>query len=462
MNLILILTFCFSSFLSIDSGNSSPVRDAQHNANLGVNDVETGDYQWVYNTSWAVDGGSVQLLQMRDMVIDDANNVYITGMVKTGTTSNDDAFIVKFDQNGQEVWNATFDGGHYDKGYGIALDGSNGVYIAGETANSSDYNWNAFIAKYDNDGNYFWNITWDGISGGSDSARDIILDDSGAIYIAGKTENTEDDVFIAKYDTSQNLVWNTTWDGGNSEKAYGIALDTSNNIYITGDVWTDHADLLLAKFNSTGHEKWNITLDGGYGSDYSGNGIALDSSNNIYIAGSIENNTNYDSFLVAKFDNDGNQEWNYTWDGGSGDDEALDLTIGESNNVYAVGETALSASNYDVIIKKIDNSGIEKWNITYNGGWTDTCGNAIKLDAEENIYIAGDYNGQNDAFIAKYQEIIPDENPINEENPDDDGDTTSPNAAAIPGYSFPIFMTLLSLILLGLGVKRNQHLKTHH
>ncbi|MFO8020729.1 MAG: hypothetical protein R6U96_19050 [Promethearchaeia archaeon] len=362
MNLILILTFCFTSFLSIDSGNSSPVRDAQHNANLGVNDVETGDYQWVYNTSW---GG--ESLQMLDMVIDDANNVYITGEI--GPNTNDkDAFLVKFNQNGQEVWNTTLDFDERDRSNGIALDASNNIYIVGSMGTWYT-EFDAFIAKYDNHGNHLWNLTWDGESNGNDYGKDIALDASDNIYITGYSVSGDEDVFIAKFNNSGHSLWNTTWDTNTHDNSFGIALDTSNNIYITGVVYTTQTDLLLAKFDSNGNKQWNTTWDGGFGTDI-GNRIALDDSNNIYVAGNAYNGDDSD-LLLAKFDNSGNQQWNQTWDGTSGTDEGYDLLIDDSNDVYIVGNT-YGDGNYQAIIKKFDGSGTEKWNITYDGGWANT------------------------------------------------------------------------------------------
>lgn len=454
LNSILIFSLCLTSFFCFETIKEVDGNDSQNNnINLKTSDVETGDYHWVYNTSWDASSNDWAL----DMALDDNNNVYITGRTEGATQ---DALIAKFDANGQEVWNTTFDGGDYDRGYGITSDDSDNIYIAGQTVNTSDSNYNAFIAKYDSSGNYLWNVTWDGISGSSDSAQDIMLDASGNIYIAGKTRNTEDDLFIAKFDISQNLVWNTTWDSGFNERVFGMALDDSHNIYVTGELWTSQADILVAKFNSTGHEEWNITLDSGYGNEI-GKRIVLDDTKNICIAGYFKNSSGLDQFLVAKFDNAGNQEWNHTWDGGRGSDQALDLTIDDLNNIYAVGATDL---NSEVIIKKIDDQGTEKWNITYNGEWSDIQGNAITLDDAENIYIAGDYNKQQDAFIAKYQEIILDENPLNEENPDDDaatGDITPTNAAAIPGYSLTVLISAVSISLIVILIKSIKMLKVN-
>ena len=94
-------------------------------------------------------------------------------------------------------------------------------------------------------------------------------------------------------------------------------VDSSDNIYVTGstsgglDGNTNSGihDIFLVKYNSSGVKQWTKQL--GTSSTDVGNGVTVDSSDNIYVtgltSGGLDGNTNsggYDLFLV-KYNSDG-------------------------------------------------------------------------------------------------------------------------------------------------------------
>jgi hypothetical protein len=72
-----------------------------------------------------------------DIAVDSSGNLYISGHsgASWGTPVRPysvytDAIVVKLDTNGALAWTSFF-GGRYDFGYGIGLDGSGNIYLAG-------------------------------------------------------------------------------------------------------------------------------------------------------------------------------------------------------------------------------------------------------------------------------------------------------------------------------------------
>ncbi|MBA7526869.1 hypothetical protein ES705_19040 [subsurface metagenome] len=303
----------------------------------------------------------------------------------------------------------TWGGSNSDSGNGIVLDDSGNIYITGETESFGAGSDDAFIAKYDSAGNSLLNITWGGSN--SEGGNDIVLDNSGNIYITGHTYSFgagADDAFIAKYDSAGTSLLNITWGGsGGEERGYGIALDDSGNIYITGETSSFGVgswDAFIAKYDSAGNSLLNITW-GGNDNDF-GYGIVLDDSGNIYITGLTDSFAvgSWDAF-IAKYDSAGNSLLNITW-GGSNYDSGLGIALDDSGNIYITGRTySFGAGSYDAFIAKYDSAGNSLLNITWGGSDYDR-GTGIALDDSGNIYITGGTEsfgaGDRDAFIAKY------------------------------------------------------------
>ena len=232
-------------------------------------------------------------------------------------------------------------------------------------------------------------LIWNTFLGGSsyDEGDDIILDGNGNVYITGYSDaswgnpihpfSTTPDAFVAKLDSGGNLLWNTFLGGNGSDLGYGITLDATGNIYVTG--------------NSTAN--WGSPI-------------------RPYTAST-------DDAFVAKLNASGNLLWN-TFLGGTGLDEAREITIGGNGNVYVAGRSdsawggpiirAYTAS-MDAFIANVDSNGTLVWNGFLGGSAFDEA-YGIVIDGSGNLYITGysdgswgnpirGYTAFGDAFVAK-------------------------------------------------------------
>ncbi len=159
---------------------------------------------------------------------------------------------------------------------------------------------------------------------------------------------------------------------------------------------------------------WSLTW-GGINNDY-GNTVAIDSLNNIYIAGTTRpsDGSEYldEDICLIKFNSSGFQEWNLTWGGNTedfgtdigdeiGDDICQDMVIDSLDNIYILGYTApfFYPSYHEICLIKYNNSGVQQWNKTWGGNDYDVC-YAMALDSFDNIYITGKDNS--DICLLKY------------------------------------------------------------
>jgi len=218
------------------------------------------------------------------VAVDSNNNIIVAGYLGSG---NGDFLVVKYDSSGNQLWNKTAGTSATDIYDDVAVDSSDNIIAAGYTGSFGGGGMNFWTIKYDRDGNQLWNRTANG--GGHDYAYDVAVDSGDNIIVVGERNFTDTagyDCWIIKYDSNGNHLWNKTVGGDNSENCYGVAVDSNNSIIVAGDTSTFGAGLSdgwVLKYNSAGTQLWNITR-GGTSYDYA-NDVAVDSNNNIIVTG---------------------------------------------------------------------------------------------------------------------------------------------------------------------------------
>ncbi len=350
-------------------------------------------------------------------------------------------------------WARTWGGPDYDYGYGVATDGSGNVYITGNFKSTVDFDpgggdphtsngdSDCFLSKFDSSGDFEWARTWGGY--GYDRGFGVAADGSGNVYVTGgfnfnvdfdpggggsHTSNGDTDVFLSKFDSSGDFKGARTWGGSSFDQGYGVAADGSGNVYVTGnfggtvdfdpgggDQHTSNGfyDAFLSMFDSSGNFEWARTWGG---TDYEhGYRVAADGSGNVYVTGYFSGTVDFDpgggdphtsngdeDVFLSKYDSLGNFEWAQTW-GGSGPDQGYGVTVDGSGNVYITGyfrgtvdfnpesgDPHTSNGDEDVFLSKFDSSGNFKWARTWGGSNWDM-GEGVAADGSGNVYVTGNF-----------------------------------------------------------------------
>jgi hypothetical protein len=236
-----------------------------------------------------------------------------------------DIFAAKLDPSGNLGWNTFLGGSGTDEGSSIAVDNNKNVYVAGSSfatwgnpIRAYTAGFDAFAAKLDPSGNLGWNTFLGG--GEADWGYGIAVDGSGNVYVAGTSMDTWGsplraytagpysggfDAFAARLDSSGNLDWNTFLGGSGTDEGNSIAVDDNKNVYVAGDSFATWGSPLRAY--SAGNDAFAATLDssgnlglmtflGGSG-DEEIPSIAADGSGNVYMAGT--SSATWDSPLRA-------------------------------------------------------------------------------------------------------------------------------------------------------------------
>jgi VCBS repeat-containing protein len=260
-----------------------------------------------------------------------------------------DAFIAQFNSSGTALLCSSYLGGSgADTAYAVSLIASSFI-VAGGTSSSGIASSGAYQAMLNGStdgfvanltlppsGNLMQNsFTYYG--GAGDETIYGLATDATFYYVTGKTTSSStlptttnaysrslsgtEDAFVAKL-TSNSLFYGSYLGGTGTEEGYGIAYQGNNNVFVTG--LTTSADFPLQSAvqtasaggneafvtelpvgNSGGAPIFSTYLGGNL--DDQGNAIALDSINEIYVAGTTSS-TNFPTQLPAQAANRGGSD----------------------------------------------------------------------------------------------------------------------------------------------------------
>ena len=384
------------------------------------------------------------------IAVDSAQNVYVTGQYNSTTTvpintfvasstpvaspyslpisTSNDVFVIKWSGSTGAVlaW-TNLKGSGVDRGYAIAVDSAQNVYVTGQYTSTTTVPINTFVT--------------------ASVASPYTLRIS-----------TLGDVFVIKWSGSTGAVLAlTTLKGSGSDNGYAIAVDSDQNVYVTGNyistatvpintfvasstpvasgvsmgITNAASDLFVIKWNANGTLAGYSTVNGT--STDTGRGIAIDSSQNIYVSG------NYTSTLTRAINTFGTAptasavvlpvsvgtdglviKWNangtvagYSVIRGTSTDTGYGIAVDSAQNVYVIGTynstttvpintfgTSSVASGYSLPISSGNDVFVIKWSGSTGEvlAWTNIKGSGsdngygIAVDSNSNVYVAGNYS----------------------------------------------------------------------
>lgn len=394
------------------------------------------------NLLWTTYNGGALGALFRSITVDKDDNIIAVGdsasqdnIATPGTHQTElypgnnenypDAIIVKFDLNGNRIWGTYFGGESFDALTGVTTDKQGNIYTIGTTASHENistpgsfkeigdadvhHKWNGILARFDKDGNRVWATYY-----GGEHTSEIAIDNEGNIYFVGDTYSHDE---IATPGAYRENFLGTTWN-----------------------------EAFIAKFTPGGDRIWG-TYFGGYDYDF-GEGLAIDSKNNVIISGATRSDsdiatpgahketkatvTDWDAFL-AKFDSAGNIIWSTFYGGDEGESFYYNkVDVDNNDNIYLFGNTGsengistpdgyqtVKSGDADVFLAKFNPIGERIWGTYYGGNSSDF---AVDLDvnAQGEIFLIGwtysksgistpgahqtAYGGKIDAFLVKFKD----------------------------------------------------------
>ncbi len=276
----------YSTFLSGSQGDLGNGIAVDSNGNAYVTGFTNGNFPITANASQSVYGGGTDAFitkvnptgsalvystylggsdreDAQAIALDNNGTAYITGLTSStdlptsGISSSlldplylkkmgggqYDAFVSKFNANGQRNYSVYLGGSGDDKGADIAVDSAGNAYVVGTTNSTTNFPTSSpiqaanaggandtFITKLDSGGAYFRYSTYLGGSG-DDNGHRITVDNAGNAYVTGNTTSTNfptknaiqsisgggQDVFVTKINSSGSALVDSTYLGGSGD-----------------------------------------------------------------------------------------------------------------------------------------------------------------------------------------------------------------------------------------------------
>ncbi|HYV54141.1 MAG TPA: T9SS type A sorting domain-containing protein [Chitinophagaceae bacterium] len=305
-----------------------------------------------------------------------------------------------------------------------------------------------------------------GVGNGWQESFSIASDHSGNVYLSGFFEDSiltigsftltnygTNNILLAKYDSTGTVFWAKSSYGAGDNECNDIAVDNSSNSYLTGKFGAPFVSFdtdtlfkpgagtnpFLVKYDQSGNEIW---AKGGEGAGTNiGTSVAVDTSGNIYIAGSynaqnlifdsdtvINTAAGFTDVFIVKYNSAGNVIWVKNIGGILAENCSAILTD-NSGNLYITGIfsspnltlgafTLTCTGGVDLYIAKLDPSGNVLWAKSAGGSGSEY-GYNLTLDLTGNLYLTGMFSSPNlafdndtlfctgnlDAFLVKYDSL---------------------------------------------------------
>ena len=286
-----------------------------------------------------------------------------------------------------QSWMWGREGTSFYDGYGISADNKGNSYLAGEFSDTMSFGnyhlhtkyWNAFLVKYDSNGNVKWATQTNSASSLSYCLGILSAPDKGGnVYVVGDVGDTvlfgndtikqplnSYNAFLAKYDSNGNFIWVRKSNGIGSigaSSGEGIATDDSGNVYIAGNFFgvtpfgsdtlktidTVAGDIFIVKYDKNGNQLWVAKSTNAKDADITLNSLTVDDSGKVYITGYFNNQISFGSLnlndatqevFLVKYDRNGNPIWAKQSGGYDmmSSAESYGITTDEAGSVYITG-----------------------------------------------------------------------------------------------------------------------------
>ena len=373
----------------------------------------SGDFRWAH--AFGAPGADTAF----EVSVDGSDNVYVAGSHHSDLTigtelleskGSTDIFVVSYDAEGNQLWAKNWGGPYGESPRDLAVNPAGDIFITGSFTGSIVADDVTATTGVVNGLSEVFVLAIDGVSHDAlwvqafrghdhDVGTSLVADDTrstvtavsyygiltvdeeqGIVFDGGADFN----VGLIRLDQHGNVMWAQEFGGSGSEEILGMGMDDWGTVYITGVfsevanfggpdlVGTSGHDVMLAAYNSGGVHLWSRAFTG-EGTDQ---GLDLEvGDNGIYVAGRFRTNLqfgdielhsssdSYDIFVAGFSSADGTPFWAESV-GSTDDDIGAGIGLGGDGGIYVGGYIKADATFADLLYP-VTGSGLDAYIFRY-------------------------------------------------------------------------------------------------
>lgn len=295
---------------------------------LAIKYSSNGDVQWVQKIREKSGG----VFQQTDLTLDGVGNAYISasaGVPFSYPFESKSAALLSLNATGEVVWFKSFAGDGGAAATTLVRDAQGNILVAGSTGTFDRRDF--LTLKYDPNGNRVWDVRAKGRGVSFESIAAMTIDAQGNLYVAGTIDegNRRSSIVTIKYDNNGNQLWSALFPGEAAANARGSAITVDNygNVYVAGRIKVDGApNYVTIKYDAAGSKLWSRTLPAPeiyYKPPPQF--VALDPAGNVFTGGQAG---------LVKYGAEGEEQWRFN--------QAVQaIAFDQSGHAFVATETAL-------------------------------------------------------------------------------------------------------------------------
>ncbi len=380
--------------------------------NYSINNNIQNIFRENINSNWPIIYDKYDEDSSNKVLIDSEENIIVSGYTYNIDSNESDILTVKYNSEGEEIWNASYNCGKFDYVWDLALDSNDNIIVFGLNLSSMEENQNfnfvLHLIKYNKEGikqwnkSYSWENANDNFPGGiaTDSNNNIIL--TGGY---GDLNYASFNCYIFKMDDNGDEIWNRTFDEDMISIGFDVVINSNDDIFVGGLSASFFGQgWYTVKYDSNGNKKWSQRYN--YGNQLYD--MEIDSQENIILTGlSFADETNSSSWLTMKCDKNGILLWKQEYDS-INVEYSQDAAVDSKDNIITVGPR-IGEDFYEPLIIIYNKNGEE---ICMKKPGFDGILSGVTIDKNDNIIATGFINNSGkinntDFYTCKYYDNTP-------------------------------------------------------
>ncbi|MCE3225897.1 MAG: lipoprotein [Bacteroidetes bacterium] len=337
-------------------------------------------FQKVYPTTY--DKTSRDVLQTSD------GGYILVGMTNNSNITDCDLLIMKTDANGELLWTKTYGGAKPDYAYSMSETNDGNYFVTGFSQSFGGGDYDIYLIKFDPNGDKIWEKTYG--SWGNEEARGIIKTSDGNFLIVGTSTSfsSSQNAVLIKIDGDGTTLWTKTYGGPGLEFGNSVKQCSDGGFILGGQTfsWGQNGDTYIVRTNSSGDTLWTKY----YGSPLADEAVSVLANNDGSFTFAVRDSTasNDIDVRVIKTDANGVVAWNKTF--GASLKDTPKTICSTNDGGYLVGAISRSFGwiNPDMWLLKMDAAGDTTWSRHFGSSDHEHC-HMAKQSADGGYLAAG-------------------------------------------------------------------------